>query len=515
MRLLTLSVALVAVAALLGTVPAAADLSSTPGGVDDAVVIAVVDSGFSPYHLNWRADGMPQHLDADPANDLPLDTSPAGWLPGFALTDDVTSMAEMPLTLPDDPDASIAELRASDGASIPVSTAGDVHVRWIPDTKIIGAVDFAGSWFGTNTSHGNGTSSVAAGNIHGTCPECLVVLVRYGSGAQAEAASNWVMNQPWIDVVTNSFGFSTLMRDRIYDGSDTELQRLASERGQTVFFSAGNGQANTFTAPNTTYQSSQEGPDWIITVGATDPDGGSYTGAGKPADMASIGTGYPSGYGGSTVSGSGTFGGTSNATPVSAGTYARALYDLRTAMEGPSRAQDGGVIATGTASCGAAVADCAVGDGALTATELRFGLLHSLERTEEGLVVGLVGGPALPANEETELMAEGHGTLFGRLDDDATWLSEVAAITEPLLGERAPLARTQAEQDWMVVDSYCRQEVHGTWGGGYYVDGETELPTISGPLTTALQQACPVAFSVLRSLGEESAPSAAEDRLPR
>ena len=524
MRLLSASALLATVLALLAAVPSAAD--TTPPGTtgttgttppltteaDDAVVIAVVDSGFSPYHLNWRADLMPQHLDADPANDLPLDTSPAEWLPGWAMTDDVSSVEAMPLTLPDDPNAQIAALQAADSPDLPVSRADDVHLRWIPDTKIIGAVDFGGGWFGTNTSHGNGTSSVAAGTIHGSCPECLVVLVRYGSGSQAEAASDWAMSQPWIDVVTSSFGFSTLSRDRIYDGSDTDLQRLASERGQTIFFSAGNGQANRFTVPNTTYQSSQEGPDWIVTVGAVHPtSGGSYTGAGKPADMASVGSGYPAGYGGTSISGTGTFGGTSNATPVSAGTYARALYDLRHAMDGPSRTQAGGVIAEGQAECGPAVPDCAVGDGVLTVDELRYGMLHSLERTPAGLLVGAVGPPALPAYEETELMAEGHGTLFGRLNGDAGWLAEVAAITEPLQGLREPLARTQAEQDWMVVDSYCRQEVHGSWGGGYWVEGDTELPVVTGPLTLALRGACPVAFSVLRSLGESEAGGAAED----
>ena len=49
------------------------------------------------------------------------------------------------------------------------------------------------------------------------------------------------MRQPWIDVITNSYGFSTGVRDRIYDGGNAEVSRDASERGQTIFFSAGNG----------------------------------------------------------------------------------------------------------------------------------------------------------------------------------------------------------------------------------------------------------------------------------
>lgn len=496
--------------AMASALPAVADPIPDPTTTeaDDAVVIAVVDSGFSPYHLDFRADLMPQHLDGDPSNDLPLDTDPADWLPGYADAVGVASTGAIDLTLTTDTSVPIEQLEDADNAhdQLPQSSNGDVHMRHIPGTKIVGALDFGGGtdgFFGANNSHGNGTSTVSAGTIHGTCPECLVVLIRYG-GDDREAASNWAMNQPWIDVVTNSFGFSTLMRDRIYAGSDTDLQRQASERGQTIFFSAGNGQANAFVAPNTTYQSSQEGPDWIITVGATDTDGREYTGTGKAADISSIGTGYPAGYGGATINGSGNFSGTSNATPVAAGTYARALYDLRAAMAGPSRIQRGGVISVGAMSCGSAVADCAVADSEVDATEMRFGFLHAASQTDPGLRPGQVG-VTTPAVDEVEYASEGHGTLFGRLPDNFRWLEEVAAVVEPLTGVRAPLDRPQAEHDWFVVDSWCRQEIHGGWDGGYWVEGETELPTVSGPLTTAMATACPTVFGALNALGTDDA----------
>ncbi len=507
-----LALVLALVLAVLATAPALAEDTVAPG--EDAVVIAVVDSGFSPYHLNWRADGMPQQQDANPANDLPLTTDPSTWLSGYS-TAGTASYAPIELTLEDDPDAQIEALEDADNAhtQIPVSTGNSVNLRWIPGTKIVGAVDFGGGvdgFFGTNRSHGNGTSSVAAGNIHGSCPECLVVLVRYGSGAEREAASDWAMSQPWIDVVTNSFGFSTVMRDRIYDGANTELQREASERGQTIFFSSGNGQANTFTAPNTTIQSSQEGPDWIITVGGTAPNGANYQGAGKPADIASIGGGYNSGYGGTTVSGQGDFGGTSNATPVTAGIYARAVWQLRQLMDGPSRSQTDGVISTGAATCGTAVADCAIGDGILDATEMRFGFLQSATRTPEGITpAGIVTSspPSYPAFDEGEFATEGHGTFFGRLADGEQGLAdldvEVTGVIGPLTGATDPLERTQDERDWMVVDSWCRQQVHGEWDGGYYIEGETELPGLSAewPLRSFLLEGCPTLFGALKEAG--------------
>src|SRR3712207_8270807 len=65
------------------------------------------------------------------------------------------------------------------------------------------------------------------------------------------------------------FPYTTLFRsDRIYNGTDIATEKEASERGQTIFFSSGNGLENSFTVPNSTYLSSQEGPDWVVTVGA-------------------------------------------------------------------------------------------------------------------------------------------------------------------------------------------------------------------------------------------------------
>src|SRR3712207_7064673 len=57
------------------------------------------------------------------------------------------------------------------------------------------------------------------------------------------------------------FPYTTLFRSA---GSDIERQRAASERGQTIVFSAGNGIENAFQVANPTSYSSQKGPDWIV-----------------------------------------------------------------------------------------------------------------------------------------------------------------------------------------------------------------------------------------------------------
>src|SRR5688572_11924130 len=360
-------------------------------GRDDVTVIAVVDGSFQPQHWNWSAARMPQHLDEDPSNDLPLSQAPDTWLPGFS-AEGLATYAPLNVTIDElNKNRTVASMQAADSAawnSVEQSTADSVKYYWIPDSKVIGVVRFgAGKFQAGNTAHGAGTTSVAAGNIHGACPQCVVVMVTYGGNDQ-EAASNWAMRQPWIDVVSNSFGFSQVERERLYSGSDTELQRTASERGQTIFFSSGNGISNTFTVPNSTLFSSQEGPDWIVTVGGVAPSGGEYTGAGKPADIASVGGSYPSQYGGTTVSSGGNFGGTSNATPVIAGMFARSLYWARTQLDGP-RSQDAGVLATGTAVvCGESRPDCELGDGVLTAKELRTRLFEGAVHTPQGLNPG-------------------------------------------------------------------------------------------------------------------------------
>lgn len=481
---------------------------SQAGG--DATVVAVIDSGFSPYHWDFLASMMPQALDGDPSNDLPLDTPPDTWLSGFPAPEsgEFASYEALQLTLEETAaQRRIETLSREDDdvwAGVEESTRSAVHYHWLPGTKVIGAVTFGGRIEGGSGAHGHGSASVSVGNRFGSCPECLLVFIRYNSAASGEAAIEWAMSQPWIDAITNSYGFSLVSRDRFYSGSDTEAQRQASERGQTVFFSAGNGQANTFTAPNTTLFSSQEGPDWIVTVGAVSPrTGGSYSGHGKPADIAGVGANYPSSYRAATVGGEGAgFGGTSNATPTIAGTYARALDLARRDLPGPSRSQVSGVVAVtdpdavAPFTCGEERPDCELADGVLTAPELRTRLLHGAVHTSAGTTVSLLDvGPAPPLGED-EFLSEGHGTYFARLNGEQAWLEEFERLLAPLQGRAQTVARPDGEREWMTVDSYCRQHLWGAWSGGYYVDGVTDLPGADPlwPVRSLWEAACPSLF---------------------
>ena len=498
--------ALVGLCALPG-VRADAAVGAVAGGGGDAVVVAVVDSGYSPYHYDFLASEMPA------AANLPLDQPATNWLAGFD-TSQMASFSPLPITLPTSPDQTVDELTAADAAlwaGVQSSESSKApHVYWLPGTKVIAAATFGGTALaGPTSNHGTGTSSVSVGNLHGTCPECVVVLLT----GDSEKALNWAMRQPWIDVITNSYGISTLSlvpgglaRDRVYNGCALHLQKAAVERGQSIFFSSGNGIENAFTVPNSTLFSCQEGPDWIVTVGAvnsvdivyvgtdsvstfTRSPGGSPN-SGRPADIASIGDSYPSAYEAATVSATGElgFGGTSNATPVVAGMYARALWEARQAMAGVSRTQGGGAVSVGAAACGAVRPQCEVGDGVLTHLELRNRLYNATAHTVGQSPGGLV---TVPDTEDLNYLAQGHGALVGRLLGDEVWAAEQDRIVDTLFGRRAADARDPDEAAYATALSFCSQHLWGGWSGGKWQPG-VALPkaALAWPTRTAYVAAC-------------------------
>ena len=249
--------------------------------------------------------------------------------------------------------------------------------------------------------------------------------------------------------------------------------------------------------PNSTLLSSQEGPDWVVTVGATDPDNSKdFTGTGKPADVAGIGHSYPTSFGSTTTSNGKSFSGTSNATPQVAGTYGRTLWEARRALPGASRTQAAGVVAKGgRLACGRARA-CELGDGVLTAAELRTRLLQGATPTAGGFTDGLLGAAQTPAVADSRFAAEGHGTFRGRLTAGGFESELTSRILGPLLGRSAAPARPAGESDWFRVDSACRQHLWGAWSGGAFVDAaRTPQPAadpVAWPTRTAIQQGCPL-----------------------
>lgn len=498
-----------------------------PGWLEDAVVIAVVDFGFNPYHVEWDAAQHPANRDGDPATDFAFDRPPHEYLSGFPDPDSFASYEALQTTRATDLDVDSWRLRVQDRDAWNAfngSTGDDVNFYWLPETKVIGMVSFATrenpAPAANSTAHGARVASVSAGSFYGSCPECLLVYIEHGPGALA-----WANSQSWIDVVTNSYGSSGAMarvgneavypwlpapandvwlRSHVYAGDDTRLAKNATERGQTTVFSAGNGARNSYNIPTTPFTSSQRGPDWILRVGAIYHDTqNSPMGVGKPVDVASLGTAYPS-QGHPTVTSSGTMSGTSNAAPVTAGMLARVLFEARQAMEGPSRIQEDGVVAVGSFVCGEANPDCVLGDGVLTRDELLERFLHSAVHVVDewqprvtqvctpSPLPRVCEWPGVPVvNEEMRFLVEGHGTFFGRSLGLEHWQAEIGGVMDQLAGHTRHNERPDGEAEWFQVISYCNQEFWGQWDQGAWVPGDPlPGPDPMWPTRTALAQGC-------------------------
>lgn len=444
-------------------------------------IVGVIDGGFSPYHYDFLGHRHPFNLDADSSNNIDFSSDPATYIEGYPTT---TPLA---ITIPTSPTQNVSGLRTADNsewAKLQLSTASNVKIYRFPGTKIIGAVNFSGSFYGSNDSHGTRSAASAAGNVHGTCPECLFVLIN-GSTTQALA---WASQQPWIDVLTNSYGHSIVggfVRDNIYFGAPVAETRTGSEAGQTIVFSAGNGLANAFDVPMFTYWSSEKGPDWMITVGAVDPSGDQqYSGAGKPVDISSYGSSYPS-SGGTTANGTGTHSGTSNAAPTTAGTFARVIQRGREALGDFTEGHSEGVVASGAAvTCGTANPSCPLGDGVLTRAEVQETIFNNVLPSPVAVSANTVW-PSTAYN----YYYQGHGVIFGRLREQR-WIVEQARFAGALRGTVANLSRPEGETEWFVVDSKCRQKLWGSWIGGYYTGVDPTLDPAGDPIASAFNTWC-------------------------
>lgn len=455
-------------------VTAKASLAEAGSAARPLTVVAVIDSGFSVYHNDFLGSRHPWNVDGDASNGIDFTAHPASFITNYPTAEPLL------LTLPTEDLASSDQLRAADAdiwESMNESTAEAPRLYWIPGTKVIGAMQWGGTEFPAgNSAHGSASASVAAGNVHGSCPECLFVLI---AGGTPDALA-WAASQPWIDVVTNSYGHGSVLqtatlgftRDNIYLLSSIEATKAGSEEGQVIVFSSGNGFVNAFDVPMFTYWSSEKGPDWMVTVGAVaSEDEQTYTGAGKPVDMSSIGESYPS-SGGSTANGEGTHSGTSNAAPTSAGYFAKVLQRSREILGDTSVGHADGIVASGApVPCGVAWADCPLGDGILTRRELADLVYHNILPSPQVI-------PPYPQTIPTEEHAyyyQGHGVVSGRMYGVAHYDAEWTRMVDAAVGDAAPYARPLGESDWFVTDSKCRQALWGAWSGGYYT-GQTHAP---------------------------------------
>ena len=418
-------------------------------------VIGIADTGINPYHLEFSAQAYP-----DPdvlARTDGFTRHPSEYIPGYPA------------------DAQALDITLGQGyfpeGDKPIWNGNETiqpgELYWIPGTKIVGAIDAGGSTGVTSgddphpilddNGHGSGSASVSAGNRYGYCPTCLLVVV--------EALDETVVSGlPWVDVSSNSFGYVGGLPVGPVVGPN-ESTKAAAERGQTVLFAAGNGVGNAFDVPVSTYGSDQTGPDWTVTVGALRRDNQrAVIGDGIPVHISAWGDGnLPSACRSGTV-GQCAFGGTSAATPYTAGVFATTLTKVRDAIGDEAVGQRPPVALPGGGTQGQVIAEGVpvpesgyLADGLLTRAELREAVL----KTAYPLTGELSPYPypvTAPYNDDTNVLFEGYG---------AATPEGARRATDVLLG-RATLPDRAEEDEFFTLDRTVRDTIYG----GYDRDGD-------------------------------------------
>ena len=253
------------------------------------VVIAFVDSGINPYHQDFRAPEFVHHpskfVEGYPAE-------AAALKPSFALADSKGYEAA----------------RTADDTMWKGVQGNELY--WFPGTRIIGGIsrgagDVTAPWqerkILDDQGHGTGVASVGAGQYFGSNPNALIVMVE----SLGEPSLEWATSQEWIDIVSNSWG----NRANLPLGNP-DTTRVATRRGQSIVFSAGNGATNTNSSAVFTPGGPVEdpckcktpdsdisitdpwsGPAWQLTVGAASPiNGQAHWWHSIPVDVASFGS---------------------------------------------------------------------------------------------------------------------------------------------------------------------------------------------------------------------------------
>ncbi|HZI97554.1 MAG TPA: S8 family serine peptidase [Actinomycetales bacterium] len=426
-------------------------------------VIGIADSGINPYHLEFSAATYP-----DP-DVLALTDNftrhPSEYIPGYPA------------------DAEALDITLGEGyfpeQDTPIwdgnTTIQPGAMYWIPGTKIVGAVDAGGSTGVTSgadthpilddNGHGSGSASVSTGNRYGYCPTCLVVMV--------EALDETVVaGLDWVDISSNSFGYIGGLPIGLVTGGSEET-KAAAERGQTTLFAAGNGVGNAFDVPISTYGSDQTGPDWNISVGALRRDNQrAIVGDGIPVHLSAWGDGnLPSACRTGTV-GQCAFGGTSAATPYTAGVFGSVLTEVRQAVgDGRAGQKPGQVVASGVALDESVYLE----DGALTRAELREAVLKTALPLNTENELSPYPYPATAPYTDANVLFEGYGA--------ATPNSAERAV-DVLLGD-ALLPERAFEDQFFEIDRAVRDSLYG--GYDRDADGAEDSAALDGGLglTTA------------------------------
>lgn len=347
------------------------EAEETPHAGEAHAVILVHDSGFNPYHVAFRDDSPRafQH--------------PSTYLPGYP-----AEAIALNITL-DAPDYDAA-LRADCDLWANV-TYGQQY--WFPGTKVISAISFSNVLAGIGGgsppfdcrgdspvigylggSHGTMTSSRAASIEYGACKRCLVgMVVNYNiEGVE------WIGQQgAWADVQSNSWGpVAPVFVPASETGvapllSDPEFNEAVEASAQEVlsFWASGNGAATRGgVLGHPTFLTPHFGPSVIIVGGHDSGYINTWPGF-TPHVISDSCKSWAAHHESLDGSDDSVGGGTSGATPFSAGIAADILLEARLLLGDLDRSgRVDGVMAAGDAGN---ITSGPLADGAFTVDEWR------------------------------------------------------------------------------------------------------------------------------------------------
>lgn len=331
------------------------------GAAGPQAVVALVDTGINPYHVDFR-DNSSFAL-----------VHPSQYLPGYP-----ADAVAVNLTL----DAKDLDAALKADKAVWKSLEPGV-LYWFVGTKVSGyAPDDSyedpdvGILF--STGHGTMTASRAAGNAYSLCPECRIVAVQGFSGA----AVTWASEQPWIDAQSNSWSPAIVFQqaDNVPLFGEPGLTGAFEDAAtrHLVFGSAGNGVAGKLgVVGHPSFTRSTSGPRGVVSVGGHDNGdvilwSGSWPHVAADAcdNWAAVGDTldeYDAREGG----------GTSSASPYAAGEAARIVLEARRIL-GEHTAIEGGVlVGAGGGMLMVDLGDSPLQDGGLTLEEVKTLLMKT------------------------------------------------------------------------------------------------------------------------------------------
>ena len=370
-------------------------------------VVAVVDTGINPYHMDFRAPELNQH--------------PSSYITGFP-----RSAQALNLSLGA---ASYSEGVARDEKKW--DAVNPTKLYWVPGTNIVGAFgNTAPSQnFLDQDGHGTATASLAGGRVYGPDTDDVLIVVVGGLVNNLE----WAARQPWIDVITNSYVGCCPPHPQHADAV-----RTAVESGKLVCFATGN-----FVAP--VWAAGTQGPSWILSVGAaSQTTRGEHAYTSFPTDVLGLSGVEAAGH--RQIEGGPAYNyGTSMGAPNVCGQAARVISETRRAL-GDHREGTADGLASGRKLKGDYL-----DDGCLHRAELEDALQATAVPAETSAPNPLGDPLAVPAAPMVGFVRGGYGIV----DRDSA-----NAAFDVLLG-RAPRPERPLEDAWVAHTDSLRDAIYG------------------------------------------------------